>query len=91
MIIGLLCEILYNFVLVLGFGWSKFPQSGVVVHPKKLNYSIICLFYESLNNFSTFIVFRDFKSGIRDFCDTYTWHIVMSTEIKTVVMYKKNS
>ena len=52
-IIGLLCEILYNFMSVLGFGWSKFPQSDVVAHPKNLNNSIIGLFCEALNNFST--------------------------------------
>jgi len=53
MIIGLLCEILYNFMSVLGFGWSKFPQSDVVAHPKNLNNSITGLFYEALNNLST--------------------------------------
>jgi len=52
-IIGLLYEILYNFMSVLGFGWSKFPQSVVVAHPKNLNNSIIRLFCEALNNFST--------------------------------------
>lgn len=35
-IIGIFCEILYNFVLVLGFDWSKFSQSGLVAHLKNL-------------------------------------------------------
>ena len=52
-IIDLFCEILYNFMSVLGFGWSKFPQSDVVAHPKNLNNSIIGLFCDALNNFST--------------------------------------
>jgi len=67
--------ILYNFVSILGFGKSKFPQSGVVAHPKNLNNSIIGLFCETLNIFSAVIVFCSFKSGIRDFCDGYTWHV----------------
>jgi len=73
--IDLFCEILYNFISVLSFGWFKFQQSGVVAHPKNLNNSIIDLFCETLNKFSTVIVFRGFKSGIRDFCDAYTWHV----------------
>ena len=63
-IIDLLCEILYNFMSVLGFGWSNFPENGVVAHPKNLNNSIICLFFESLNIFSMVIVFHNFKSGV---------------------------
>ena len=51
--IGLLYEILYNFMSVLGFGWSKLLQSGVAVHPENTNNSIIGLFCEALDNFST--------------------------------------
>ena len=51
-----------------------------MTHPKNLYNSIIGLFCESLINFSTVIVFRGFKSGIQDFCDAYTWHIVMSNK-----------
>jgi len=43
----------YNIVSLLSFGWFKFPQSGVVAHPKNLNNSIIGLFCATLNNFST--------------------------------------
>jgi len=34
-----------------------------VAHPKNLNNSIIGVFCETLNNFSTVIVFQSFKSG----------------------------
>jgi len=60
-----------QFCVGLGFGISKFLQS-VVAHPKNLNNSIIDLFYDTLNNFSTVLIFGGFKSGILDFCDAYT-------------------
>jgi len=61
---------------ILGVDWSKFLQSGVVAYLKNLNNSIISLFCETLNNFSMVLVFGGFKSGICDFCDPYTWHVI---------------
>jgi hypothetical protein len=61
------CEILYNFVLILGFGLSKFLQSCVVTHPKNLNNSIIGIFCETLKNFSKVIVFHGFNSSVYEF------------------------
>ena len=49
-----------------GLGVGHGPPEKI----KKL--TTIGLFCETFNNFSTVIVFRGFKSGIRDFCNAYT-------------------
>jgi len=93
-IIGLVCEILYNFMSVLGFGWSKFPQSDVVAHPKNLNNSIIGLFCEALNNFSTALnnsIFKQLLSQIIWFTKLWlSYSFYLNTSYLRVVNLKFN-
>jgi len=55
----------------VGFKFRKFSQSDVMVHSKNLDNSIIGLFCENLNNFSTILAFDGLKNGIRDFVCLY--------------------
>jgi hypothetical protein len=78
-------------VSVLGFGWFEFLQSGVLDHPKNLDNSIIGLFCETLNKFSTILVFSLFISGIYDFCDAYTWHLSGDLYLQICMGFKSHA